>query len=743
MISKKTSEVRSFSVPKINSADAETCSGAVQPMGLFGIVEYLTKAHREGSFPQGSFASAGTETTNASAPVSTRQSVKLVCKMLRAKRCLLGALQRDAALLTMFPMHCVRIADVLKMTSVEPFELLKQRNQLVVYESTDDRPVIFVSHQWLSVHHPDPDVTQFRILQDALTNLRNGVINVHTHSLQSISSNENGVKELTINWRQSLDNALIWYDYFSIPQSPKSESAIASIPAYVERSEYVFVLTPPLEHKDFVTVLDDDGIPRSQRKGGDCSQRNEPVWCDYRAWQSRGWCQLEQLSSILKINPTATVVVESARYLYYPFQRRSTAHVLFNECNFTCCQMNHIRELPDNRVEKIPCDHKSVYNAMSALLEWRMKVEKRKGNSRAYRQSRAFCSNMCVSAGDTAAPRLKKTDTILWRDQSGDPLEEFLAKNNFVHARENCGGWSPLRLACLGGHVRAVRSLLDARVDVECPLENATGEVGFGLGMGPILKGVNLVAYLVGVCSLPAHETILDMLIAAGADPYGGKRGIHALFSATLDPLKHKRGMRWLLRALPNFDVDLPVDWFDMKMRPLDMAARLDDDVAVSILIQHGADIVGAPGRSVFWNCCSGGDGAFSYSAKTVYDMITKHNSQDLPSQQIPFDVNERNEVPLPRLARLKVASALRMGPVSYVQEEMLWHGCTPLFAAASRGKHCVVKWLLSLQADPLLTNAQGKSPMEIALERGFNQVVHALEEAGVTIPASPREIFA
>ena len=33
---------------------------------------------------------------------------------------------------------------------------------------------MFVSHQWLSHDHPDPHGEQFRVLQDALRNLRSG-----------------------------------------------------------------------------------------------------------------------------------------------------------------------------------------------------------------------------------------------------------------------------------------------------------------------------------------------------------------------------------------------------------------------------------------------------------------------------------------------------------------------------------------------------------------------------------------
>eukprot|EP00397_Hematodinium_sp_SG-2012_P003080 GEMP01003088.1.p1 GENE.GEMP01003088.1~~GEMP01003088.1.p1 ORF type:complete len:760 (+),score=188.40 GEMP01003088.1:430-2709(+) len=642
-------------------------------------------------------------------------------------------LGRNMALQPDFPMYCVRIADVLTMTSVESFEVLTEREQLIVHEPTEERPVIFVSHQWLSTDHPDPDATQFRILQQALTNLRAGVLDVHTNSLRNVCATANGVGNTQINWKHVLHDALIWYDYFSVPQCPKSDAAIQSIPAYVERSTYMFVLAPPLEHRDFVTRV---GGPSAQvrvrgRGGDDSTDQYEPLWCDFRTWQGRGWCQMEQICSLCKVTPNVVVVVESARYVYYPFHSWSMVHKLLNECTYTCCQMNHIKEHPDGSVEKVPCDRKSVYNVTSALLDWRMKLECATVNSRAYRQSRVFGSNMRLSVKNNAPMAISRSSSVLWRDPSNDTLREFLTKNHFMHAREKCGGWSPLRLACVGGHISVVEQLL-ARpgMDLECPLESRTEEACFGLETWPTVKGINIVAYVASVCSSGAHEAILDMLIAAGADPYGGPSGIHVLFAATLHHLKDKRSMRWVFRTFPNFDVDLPVAWFDMKMRPLTMAACLGDEVAISLLLQHGAQIVGSPGRSVFWTCCAGGDGASSDAAHTVYDRITTHNSQHPASHQIPFDVNERNEIPADRLARLKIAVSLRIGPVSYAKEEILWHGSTPLFAAASRGKHRTVQWLLSLDADPVLTNVQGTSPMDIAVEREFLHVVHVLEEA-------------
>ena len=47
-----------------------------------------------------------------------------------------------------FPMHCVRIQDLLEFDVLYDHDTVKAMNKIVIRDRFDTRPVIFVSHQW-------------------------------------------------------------------------------------------------------------------------------------------------------------------------------------------------------------------------------------------------------------------------------------------------------------------------------------------------------------------------------------------------------------------------------------------------------------------------------------------------------------------------------------------------------------------------------------------------------------------
>ncbi|CAE7021198.1 ANK2, partial [Symbiodinium sp. KB8] len=151
-------------------------------------------------------------------------------------------------------MYTVHADVLLKMTKVEPHEQLKAWGKLVKF--TDDLGrAAFVSHQWLTQQHPDPDFKQMRTLQDAVRRI--------LHSSGSLGLDI--VTEAMVQTAKPLPlkdfqaNALFfWYDYFSCPQLARSTlviertsttqaDAISSIPAYVARCAFFLALCPVLD----------------------------------------------------------------------------------------------------------------------------------------------------------------------------------------------------------------------------------------------------------------------------------------------------------------------------------------------------------------------------------------------------------------------------------------------------------------------------------------------------------------
>jgi len=57
-------------------------------------------------------------------------------------------------------------------------------------------------------------------------------------------------------WWTILRDAHIWFDWFSVPQLDEDErrNTLASIPAYVERSDFMLILAPCTNHADRINI---------------------------------------------------------------------------------------------------------------------------------------------------------------------------------------------------------------------------------------------------------------------------------------------------------------------------------------------------------------------------------------------------------------------------------------------------------------------------------------------------------
>lgn len=119
----------------------------------------------------------------------------------------------------LYPMYTLPLKDVLELKEMKDHDKLMQEDMLV--EFTDGMGnAIFVSHQWISPWHPDPELAQFQHLQGALKNIMStsktsidldSVIEITFPTARSISTEEFRSKAL-----------FIWYDYFlDSPNQPQ------------------------------------------------------------------------------------------------------------------------------------------------------------------------------------------------------------------------------------------------------------------------------------------------------------------------------------------------------------------------------------------------------------------------------------------------------------------------------------------------------------------------------------------
>ena len=186
------------------------------------------------------------------------------------------------------PMWVVKVGDVLKMTDrFPPHQVLKAEGLLDKWRA--DMFTIFVSHQWLGYHHPDPDGLQMKVLQSVLLNLVTRKLQIETDLISQWNS-----KRLTKEQLGRLEGAHIWLDYFCVPQLlDRYESHgmqeqmlyVDSIPSYVQVCNLFFALVPQTAHHDSKAA------------------------CSLHSWLQRGWCRTELWCHSLSAQAKAPIVV--------------------------------------------------------------------------------------------------------------------------------------------------------------------------------------------------------------------------------------------------------------------------------------------------------------------------------------------------------------------------------------------------------------------------------------------------
>ena len=156
---------------------------------------------------------------------------------------------------------------------------LKREDFLVNWRDTpSDAEIIFVSHEWLSWAHPDPDGDQLRVLCRVLERLRDGELDTEMDPMHTILYKHKFTTKAK-DWQNMLKRTYLWVDWFSMPQPgaekvedigekamdvlrSEGSKAIRSIPAYVERSDFILILVPSLYHSD-------RKVPTCYERGGE------------------------------------------------------------------------------------------------------------------------------------------------------------------------------------------------------------------------------------------------------------------------------------------------------------------------------------------------------------------------------------------------------------------------------------------------------------------------------------------
>ena len=225
-----------------------------------------------------------------------------------------------------------------------------------------------VTHEWLSWAHPDPDGDQLRVLCRVIERWKRGELDTEMDPMHTILYKHKFTTKAK-DWESMLKRTYFWVDWFSMPQ-PGAEKvedigeeamdvlrtegtkAIRSIPAYVERSDFILILVPSLYHSD--------------RKVPTC----------YRTWRRRGWCLLELYAAAMaRDSSNPPLLVRSERGTPMWMSPLEVMKLSIGLADFTCCQRGHVittetqKVLNGGEVKKIPCDKPIAGGILEQLID--------------------------------------------------------------------------------------------------------------------------------------------------------------------------------------------------------------------------------------------------------------------------------------------------------------------------------------------------------------------------------------
>jgi len=357
-------------------------------------------------------------------------------------------------------MYTVSATEMLQMAEVKPHETLLSDGALTIFKACKGK-AMFVSHQWIGNHHPDPEAKQFRILQNSLTNILAGkaVITVDLNTEVCYGTS------LNLSCSDFTSKPLfVWYDYFSCPQlevglnsQSNLQKAVDSIPSYVMQCDFFVALVPTVENSHDVF--------------------------DNFSWAARGWCRVEQAARELSETdhvPWLVIRDEKAAQVAL-LQHFSNSP---GEGNFT---MN------EDRARITPMLERMFLKKLLSLLQ--------KGEMGKYRL--LLNREKTIFRGLPHEPLQCLPDFPV----EGTCLEKFLQLNGFRHALErDSSGLSPLCYAAINGNPSLVEALLNQRADPMDMMKKDVPSI-------PLLAGLHVLE----LSARFKNHDAMKVLIAQGA----------------------------------------------------------------------------------------------------------------------------------------------------------------------------------------------------------------------------------
>ncbi|CAE8712800.1 unnamed protein product [Polarella glacialis] len=369
-----------------------------------------------------------------------------------------------------FPMKCLRVTTFMEFDVMPSYGQLLAKDLLV--EPSDNETVHFISHEWLSGNHPDPDSNQLRRMQsmfleilegrseklfspdDWITFSKGASIGSQRSQLAAAESAQRCSDTITEEtFKQDIEEGLIWLDWSSIPQvlevsEDRAEqtlkdqlAAIHSIGAYLDPSSYFWILAPKALHKDQKTLR------------------------DFSTYRTRAWCRLEEWANLLSSSSMMPLVVTEApriaTYSSLTFVLDNAGRPERGPCSgsLSCCSAGHSISIAGER-KSIPCDKISMQSVLEKLYATKMKS----------------LANSLLVYNYTVL----ETTIAVEKDALAKPtLEDFAQKHVSGHQGRNHHDLTLLHIAALTRNHLMVRELLEGRRKGEPWLVDERGHTAF------------------------------------------------------------------------------------------------------------------------------------------------------------------------------------------------------------------------------------------------------------------------
>jgi len=121
---------------------------------------------------------------------------------------------------------------------MEVHQELKRRGFLMNWRDVpNDSEIIFVSHEWLSWAHPDPEGEQLRVLCHVLERLKKGILDTEMDPLHTMLY-KHKFTTTGKDWKRLLKRTYLWVDWFSMPQPSTSHVCFLLLLTLISQTQH-------------------------------------------------------------------------------------------------------------------------------------------------------------------------------------------------------------------------------------------------------------------------------------------------------------------------------------------------------------------------------------------------------------------------------------------------------------------------------------------------------------------------